>query len=91
MVQNSLRKREFFVFLKTMADISRPERFVMSKENNKSKVERVYDQIVSGYTPSEYINTDWKMRDGVYQQYSVFENNESYPSGTSKSIQSLCL
>lgn len=91
MAQSLLKKSAMFGFLKKKAEISGQECFVMSKENNKSKVERVYDQIVSGYTPSEYVNTDWKMRDGVYPQYSVFENNESYPSGTSKSIQSLCL
>lgn len=91
MTQSVFKECLMFAFLKKLADISKPERFVMSKESNKPKVERVYNQIVSGFTPSEYVKTDWKMRDGVYPQYSVFENNESYPSGTSKSIQSLCL
>lgn len=63
----------------------------MRKDNKKSTIKPIYDQVISGYTPSKYVNTDWKMRNGVYPQYSVFENNESYPSGTSKSIQSLCI
>lgn len=74
-----------------MVDISALECLVMKEDNNKLRVEQAYESIVSGYTPSEFVNTEWKMRDGVYPQYSVYENNESYPSGTSKSIQSLSL
>lgn len=55
--------------------------FAMDKDFNKS-----YDQLMKDYKPSQYINQDWPMKDGMYQQYSAFEDDVQCASGTHTSI-----
>ena len=45
-----------------------------------------FDELMKGYQPSEYVNTEWPMKDGMYQQYSAFENDVQCASGTHTSI-----
>ncbi len=44
-----------------------------------------YDQLMKGYKPSQYVNQSWPMKDGMYQQYSAFEDDVQCASGTHKS------
>ena len=53
----------------------------MNKDLDKS-----YDQLMKDYKPSKYVNQDWPMKDGMYQQYSAFEDDVQCSSGTYKSI-----
>ena len=31
--------------------------------------------IIKEYEPSKFVQTEWKMQDGLYVQYSAYENN----------------
>ncbi len=44
------------------------------------------DRLMKDYKPSQYVNQNWPMKDGMYQQYSAFEDDVQCVSGTSKSI-----
>lgn len=43
---------------------------------------QVFSELMEGYQPSEYVNKEWPMKDGMYQQYSAFENDVQCTSGT---------
>ena len=45
-----------------------------------------YEKIMDGYEPSQYVNKEWPMKDGMYQQYSAFEDDVQCTSGTQSSI-----
>ncbi len=45
-----------------------------------------YDRLMKDYKPSQYVNQNWPMKDGMYQQYSAFEDDVQCASGTNKSI-----
>ena len=45
-----------------------------------------YREIMEGYNPSPFINREWPMKDGMYQQNSAFENDVVCASGTSTSL-----
>ncbi len=42
-----------------------------------------YSQLMRDYRPSPYVTTEWPMKDGMYQQYSGYEDNSPSVSGTS--------
>lgn len=42
-----------------------------------------YSQLMRDYKPSPYVTTEWPMKDGMYQQYSGYEDNSPSVSGTS--------
>lgn len=48
-----------------------------------------YDGMMKGYEPSKYVNQDWPMKDGMYLQYSAFENDVQCTTGTHASIMAL--
>lgn len=54
----------------------------MDKEN----IQRAFSELMKGYHPSEYVSQEWPMKDGMYQQYSAFENDVQCASGTNTSI-----
>ena len=43
-------------------------------------------ELMKDYQPSEFVNKEWPMKDGMYQQYSAFENDVQCTSGTHTSI-----
>ena len=46
----------------------------------------LFSELMKDYHPSEFISKEWPMKDGLYQQYSGFENDVECPSGTHSSI-----
>ena len=47
---------------------------------------QTFSELMKDYQPSEYINKEWPMKDGMYQQYSAFENDVQCTSGTHTSF-----
>lgn len=47
---------------------------------------KAYSEFMTGYQPSDYVTKEWPMKDGMYQQYSAFENDVQCASGTHTSI-----
>lgn len=48
----------------------------------KKDLANTFMSLMKDYQPSEYINKEWPMKDGMYQQYSAFENEVQCTSGT---------
>ena len=57
----------------------------MKKNDNKDLVEQ-YNSIMKDYEPKPFISGDWPMENGVYKQYSAFENQTVSVGGTSYSL-----
>lgn len=57
----------------------------MKKNDNKDLVEQ-YKSIMKDYEPKPFISADWPMENGVYKQYSAFENQTVSVGGTSYSL-----
>ena len=60
-----------------------------TKESSSKSTREVYDNLMNGYTPSPYVNTEWKQQNGFYQQYSVYDENCTSVSGTVNTIKAL--
>jgi hypothetical protein len=43
--------------------------------SGKDSLLSVFDKIIKEYEPSKFVQTEWKMQDGLYVQYSAYENN----------------
>lgn len=42
-----------------------------------------YDTIMEGYEPLTFVSGDWPMENGLYRQYSAFEESNNSIGGTS--------
>lgn len=51
-----------------------------SKEKNL--IEK-YNSMMRGYEPQTFVSGNWPMENGVYKQYSAFEESNNSVSGTS--------
>ena len=49
-------------------------------------LQQTYSDLMKGYQPSDYVNKEWPMKDGMYQQYSAFDSDIQCSSGTHTSI-----
>lgn len=43
--------------------------------SGKDSLLSVFDKIIKEYEPSKFVQTEWEMQDGLYVQYSAYENN----------------
>lgn len=50
-------------------------------KDTKEPIINDYNHLMEGFEPSAYINREWTMQNGLYQQYSAFPNVETV-SGT---------
>lgn len=57
----------------------------MANNTNKDLVEQ-YSSMMKDYRPILYLSGDWPMENGVYKQYSAFENQNTSVGGTSYSL-----
>lgn len=39
-------------------------------------IQYLYEQFTDGYEPSDFINREWPMKDGMYQQYSGYDTED---------------
>ena len=46
-------------------------------------IKYLYNQFIKGYGPSDFINRDWPMKDGMYQQYSGYDTDDLGITGVS--------
>ena len=48
------------------------------------------NRFLKDYKPSEFVTKDWPMKNGLYQQYSIFQDDgNTSVSGTNDSITAL--
>lgn len=57
----------------------------MKKNDNKDLLEQ-YNAIMKGYEPRPFSYGSWPMENGVYKQYSAFDNEGFTVGGTSFSL-----
>lgn len=50
--------------------------------SKKKDIVKEYSDFMSGYIPSPYVNKEWPMEDGMYLQYSGWDNTEIGVTGT---------
>lgn len=55
-------------------------------EIKKEELINKYDSIMKGYTPLNFVESNWPMENGVYKQYSAYEKPDNIVSGTSYKI-----
>lgn len=51
-------------------------------KKNEDLIEK-YDSIMKGYEHQTFMSSIWPMENGVYKQYSAFEESNNSVSGTS--------
>lgn len=56
---------------------------------DRDNIQTEYDRLMRDYQSSDFIRRDWQMKNGVYEQYSAYDNNDSCPSGTNDTIKAL--
>ena len=54
----------------------------MKKDDNKDLLEQ-YNTIMKGYEPRPFLYGTWTMENGVYKQYSAYDNDGFSVGGTS--------
>lgn len=47
---------------------------------------QTFVEMTKVYQSSDFVDKEWPMKDGMYQQYSAFENDVQCASGTQTSI-----
>lgn len=52
-------------------------------ENKKEELIEQYNSIMKGYAPQNFVANNWPMENGVYKQYSAYEQSNNSVSGTS--------
>ena len=58
----------------------------MKKEKKEEIIEK-YNSIMKGYEPQNFVPDNWPMENGVYKQYSAFEQSNTSVSGTSYNLK----
>lgn len=53
---------------------------------NDKNFEDEYNDFMRGYEKSPFIDTEWPMKDGMYQQYSGWDNDAVGVSGTVQAL-----
>lgn len=61
----------------------------MDSKDNSQNNQDAYEKMMKDYTPSQYVNTEWEMQNGIYKQYSLYDDNCVSVSGTVNSIKAL--
>lgn len=79
------------IIWKIVTYLQRYQRLIMEKNQITEETNVLFDQLMKGYEPSPFLTSNWPMQDGVYREYSEYENNDSCPSGTSGSVKSIAL
>ncbi len=54
-----------------------------------SPIKETFDNFMKGYSPSEFVDKEWRMQDGLYQQYTIYKNDVPGVSGTMSSVKAL--
>lgn len=55
-------------------------------ENDNKDLVKQYTSIMKDYEPNLYTSGPWPMENGVYKQYSAYENQNNSVGGTSYSL-----
>lgn len=45
----------------------------MDSKDNSQNNQDAYEKMMKDYTPSQYVNTEWEMQNGIYKQYSLYD------------------
>jgi len=53
---------------------------------NDEKLLKQYDALMKDYEPQPFVPTNWPMENGVYKQYSAFNQDDSSIGCTSYSL-----
>lgn len=53
------------------------------KEEKESELLEQYNAFMDGYEPLSFVSGDWPMENGVYRQYSAFEESNNSIGGIS--------
>ena len=61
----------------------------MDSNDKSQKNQEAYEKTMKNYSPSPYVNTEWEMQNGIYKQYSVYDENCVSVTGTINSIKAL--
>lgn len=48
---------------------------IFKMDNKEMDLLQQYDAIMDGYEPLTFVSSDWPMENGVYRQYSAFEES----------------
>ena len=62
---------------------------VMDSKDKSQNNQEAYEKMMKDYSPSPYVNTEWEMQNGIYKQYSVYDENSVSVTGTANSIKAL--
>ena len=54
---------------------------------NKEEIIEKYNSIMKGYEPQNFVPSNWPMENGVYKQYSAFEQFNGSVSDTSYNLK----
>lgn len=63
--------------------------YIMDAKDKSQSNQEAYEKMMKDYSPSPYVNTEWKMQNGIYKQYSVYDENCVSVTGTVNSIKAL--
>lgn len=55
----------------------------------KNQILANYNDFLSDFVPSKYINTEWKMKDGLYEHYSCQESSSVSTTANINTVKSL--
>lgn len=59
------------------------------KENEGKSILKQYADMMEGFTPQPFIQTEWEMKDGLYVQYSAYKEKTPVQSGIANTIMPL--
>lgn len=87
MVQNNIiMKKQLFARLLFSFDCLH---YFCDMKNRKQSgtIEDAFNKFVDGYQPKPFISSEWPLENGIYKQYSAFEESGVSVSGTANSLK----
>lgn len=59
----------------------------IKKRKQSGTIEDTFTKFVDGYQPKPFISSEWPLEDGIYKQYSAFEESGVSVSGTANTLK----
>ena len=59
----------------------------MKNRKQSGTIEDAFNKFVDGYQPKPFISSEWPLENGIYKQYSAFEESGVSVSGTANSLK----
>ena len=83
---NIIMKKQLFTRLLFSFDCLH---YFCSMKNRKQSgtIEDAFNKFVDGYQPKPFISSEWPLENGIYKQYSAFEESGVSVSGTANSLK----